>query len=43
MRRRDFIGLFGGTAAWPIGALAVKSFGINLPLPLLGRADEIIE
>jgi len=42
MRRRDFISLLGGTTvAWPVGALGQQS--ANLPPPLLGRADEIIE
>ena len=32
MRRRDFITLLGG-----------PTMGITVPLPLLGRADEVIE
>jgi hypothetical protein len=34
--RREFIGLAGGAAAWPLRAL-------NIPTSLLARADEVIE
>jgi hypothetical protein len=33
MKRREFIALLGGAMA----------HGITVPLPLLGRADEVIE
>jgi hypothetical protein len=46
MRRRDFLKGTGSAATiWPFAARAqiAKSLRINVPLPLSGRADEVIE
>jgi len=55
VKRREFIALVGGTAAWPFGAGAQTKFefivnyrtaallGIAVPASILLRADEVIE
>ena len=48
MRRRQFIAVLSGAALWPCSARAqraerVRRIGVNVPLPLLGRADAVIE
>jgi hypothetical protein len=37
MKRRKFLTVLGGAAA------VAKALGITVPLPLSGRADEVIE
>jgi hypothetical protein len=46
MRKREFLGILGGVAAWPVVALAqqrARKARIGAPLQFRQRADEVVE